>query len=599
MLSRVPSLAAALAALLVMAADASARVTAGVSNRVLVVSGTILRDEIDITQTGASLKVSDKDRVDPGAGCGRAGNDVVCALSGIDRISVNLSRSDDRIQIAAPVAFQATVLGGDGDDNLSTNTTANGTVLDGGEGNDTLSSGPNRDVLNGGPGNDTLHALGGDDQLDGGPGADTLDGGLQDDDLEGGTGPDVIVGNSGKDTASYTASAGVSAHLGGTTGNGSSLDAPGDTIDATVEGLSGGPGPDTLVGSDNADVLLGNDGVDTVDGAGGNDVLNPGRGADLVVGGEGRDTASAAGSALDTTIALGVPNGSGTAADLEAGGDTILGDVEDAEGGSGNDTLIGSTGANQLEGGGGFDTASYADRTTGVVVDPDGQPDDGAPGEGDNVLQDVEAITGGLGDDQLTGGLATPGTLTLRGFANEVVVDRRLDGGPGADVLVGSDNARDFIIGGTGVDQLQGRDRQDILDASGDAEVDQADCGAGATDFAKLDLVDTQVGCEALQIAAVGRHPTLLIRTSALAGRVLRIAVSCPRGAAGACEGSLDAAGATASFAVPRGTKRTVRVRLGVATAKRLRKAGRVQVTATETDPEGRPKTSRALLRLR
>src|SRR3954451_3874445 len=359
MLTRSLAFAAVLFALL--AADGAARVNVGVSNRVLVVSGTILRDEITVTQAGATMKVSDKDRVDAGAGCGRSGDDVVCALSGIDRMSVNLSRSDDRIQIAAPVAFLATILGGDGDDVLSTNTTASGTVLDGGEGNDTLSSGPNRDILNGGPGNDPLESRGGDDQLDGGPGADTLRGGLQDDDLEGGTGPDTIVGEGGGDTVSYTESAGVTARLGGTTtGNGSSLDAPGDTIDASVEALSGGPGPDQLTGGDGPDTLLGNAGNDNLFGGGGNDVLNPGSGVDLVIGDDGQDTVSAAGSDVGTTIALGVTHGSGTAADLADGGDTVSGDVEDAEGGAGADTLIGTTAANRLEGGQGFDTVSYA-----------------------------------------------------------------------------------------------------------------------------------------------------------------------------------------------------------------------------------------------
>src|SRR4051795_4717711 len=107
---RILTLAAALFALL--ASDAAARVTAGVSNRVLVVQGTVLRDEINISSAGATLKVSDKDRVDPGAGCGHAGDDVACALSGIDRISVTTFGSDDLVQIFAPVSFQATVHGG-------------------------------------------------------------------------------------------------------------------------------------------------------------------------------------------------------------------------------------------------------------------------------------------------------------------------------------------------------------------------------------------------------------------------------------------------------------------------------------------------------
>jgi hypothetical protein len=84
-----------------------------------------------------------------------------------------------------------------------------------------------------------------------------------------------------------------------------------------------------------------------------------------------------------------------------------------------------------------------------------------------------------------------------------------------------------------------------------------------------------------------------------LAARILRVGLSCPRNAARACRGRLEGAGATASFAVPRGAKRTVRVRLGVTATKRVREAGRVRLTATEKDPEGRPKTSRAVLRLR
>src|SRR3954468_2172448 len=87
MLTRSLALAAALFAL--CAADAAARVAVGVSNRVLVVSGTILRDQINITQAGITLRVSDKDDVDVGAGCGSSAHDAVCALSGIDRISIN------------------------------------------------------------------------------------------------------------------------------------------------------------------------------------------------------------------------------------------------------------------------------------------------------------------------------------------------------------------------------------------------------------------------------------------------------------------------------------------------------------------------------
>ncbi|MBA3261153.1 MAG: hypothetical protein H0T69_01490 [Thermoleophilaceae bacterium] len=50
-------------------------------------------------------------------------------------------------------------------------------TLDGGEGNDTLTSAGGADVLSGGPGFDTLTGGDGDDRLDGGTGGDSADGG--------------------------------------------------------------------------------------------------------------------------------------------------------------------------------------------------------------------------------------------------------------------------------------------------------------------------------------------------------------------------------------------------------------------------------------
>src|SRR3712207_8156526 len=45
------------------------------------------------------------------------------------------------------------------------------------------------------------------------------------------------------------------------------------------------------------------------------------------------------------------------------------------------------------------DTASYASRTTGVVVDLDNVADDGQAGEADNVQDDVENVIGGAGNE--------------------------------------------------------------------------------------------------------------------------------------------------------------------------------------------------------
>lgn len=108
-------------------------------------------------------------------------------------------------------------------------------------------------------------------------------------------------------------------------------------------------------------------------------------------------------------------------------------------GGGGDDTLIGGPGADVIDGATGSDTVSYAMRLAAVTVDPDGQPDDGVPGEHDTVLASVENVLGGLGNDTLTGS-AGPNLL---------------DGEPGADQLHGLQGA-DRLLGGSGFDQLDG-----------------------------------------------------------------------------------------------------------------------------------------------
>ncbi len=53
-------------------------------------------------------------------------------------------------------------------------------------------------------------------------------------------------------------------------------------------------------------------------------------------------------------------------------------------------------GPDVFEGGTGVDTVFYKFRSTAVTVDLDGFADDGARGEGDNVLADVENLVGGV-----------------------------------------------------------------------------------------------------------------------------------------------------------------------------------------------------------
>jgi Ca2+-binding RTX toxin-like protein len=155
-------------------------------------------------------------------------------------------------------------------------------------------------------------------------------------------------------------------------------------------------------------------------------------------------------------------------------------------GAGGDDTLVSGPGPDEFDGGYGGDpsgvdapsndTVTYAGRTTGVTVTLDGLPDDGAPGEGDEILPTVEHVIGtGFAD-------------TLVGAAN-ATGDRyyRLDGGGGDDVL----------SGGAGQDLIDAGAGNDTVIALGGGK-DAVKCGAG-TDVLVADTTDltrTPPDCE-------------------------------------------------------------------------------------------------------
>ncbi|PSJ51068.1 hypothetical protein C7I84_27695 [Mesorhizobium ephedrae] len=232
--------------------------------------------------------------------------------------------------------------------------------------NDTLDGNAGANALAGFQGNDLLRGAGGNDSLDGGDGNDTLGGGEGNDILSGGAGADYLSGGAGRDYASYTQSAaGVTVNLSSPQSNAG--DAAGDTFNS-IEGIFGSAFKDTLDGSSGAnnlsglggndvlrggagnDALQGGDGNDTLGGGDGNDMLVGGLGADYLSGGTGNDTASYVFSAAGVGVNLADPSlGSG-----EAKGDTFN-SIENLEGSAFNDTLVGSSAHNAIQGGLGDD----------------------------------------------------------------------------------------------------------------------------------------------------------------------------------------------------------------------------------------------------
>ena len=166
--------------------------------------------------------------------------------------------------------------------------------VDGGAGNDVISTGDDRDTILGGTGNDTINA------------------GIDDDLVSGGEGNDSILGSHGSDT------------LRGDDGNdfidGSNLAAL-EILDAT-DAVPGND-RDLIEGGDGNDTLLSGDDDDTLDGGAGNDSINAGIDDDVVRGGAGDDTLIGG-----------------------QGADTI-------DGGDGRDVIIGADGGDVVDGGDG------------------------------------------------------------------------------------------------------------------------------------------------------------------------------------------------------------------------------------------------------
>ncbi|MDD9856027.1 MAG: calcium-binding protein, partial [Gammaproteobacteria bacterium] len=139
---------------------------------------------------------------------------------------------------------------GDGNDRLSGFDSAQGVIIDGGGGDDTMRGSHQRDVLSGGAGDDYIKGHKGEDVVLGGAGDDRLEGNRGDDLVYGGAGNDRLYGLIDDD------------RLFGGAGN---------------DDLDGGYGDDRLeggAGSDTYSFTYSDFGSDTIRDSGGNDTVN-------------------------------------------------------------------------------------------------------------------------------------------------------------------------------------------------------------------------------------------------------------------------------------------------------------------------------------
>jgi Ca2+-binding RTX toxin-like protein len=279
----------------------------------------------------------------------------------------------------------------------------------------------------------TVRAGTGDDTVTTGSGADSLQGAFGNDKLTAGAGADRLDGNAGKDV------------------------------------LDGRSGRDTLLGggrADEVDVLIGGAGTDIADYSGRelnlrislDDVANDGEtnegdnvrsDVEEVEGGEGNDRLTGSDVATVTNRLLGGPGGD-TLTGL-AGPDRLFSHEgsDTLDGGIGNDDLDGGPNADTIIGGADRDEVLYTSRTAPVVVSLDDVRNDGQVNEQDDVRSDVEDISTGSGADQLFGNAA----------------ENRFSGGSGNDTMDGG-LGPDLFSGGNGIDTVSYENRSDTVIAS-------------------------------------------------------------------------------------------------------------------------------------
>jgi Ca2+-binding RTX toxin-like protein len=388
-----------------------------------------------------------------------AGNNVLDGGSGTDTASYADARAAVTVSLAITTA-QATggsgtdtlasienLVGSNYSDKLTGNALAN--VLNGGTGADTLAGGLGNDmyyvdnagdtvVESAGAGTDlvnsTLAAYTLAAEVESGrivaAGTASLTGNALANTLYAGAGNNVLTGGGGTDTASYAdAKAAVTVSLAITTAQATGGSGT-DTL-AGIENLSGSSYNDKLTGDALANVLDGGAGADTMAGGLGNDTYYVDNAGDVVV--------EAAGGGTDTVVSTAASYTLG--AEVESGRIVAAGTAS-LTGNALANTLYAGAGNNVLTGGGGTDTASYADAKAAVTVSLAITTAQATGGSGTDTLAGIENLSGSSYNDKLTGDA----------LANV------LDGGAGADTMAGGlgndtyyvDNAGDVVVEAAG-----------------------------------------------------------------------------------------------------------------------------------------------------
>ena len=391
-------------------------------------------------------------------------------------------------------------------------------------------------AVDGGDGNDTITGNADDDQLRGGNGVDSL---------TGGDGDDRILGDDGDDT------------------------------------MAGGAGNDVLVWNpgDDSDVMDGDGGADDIELNGGNgpeqfratqngarvtfERVSPGpfdldvTAERLVLNGNGGDDTMTSDPAVTTAMLL---NGSTGNDNLQGGGGADLiqagDDADTLTGGPGPDRLVGDRGADTMNGGDGEDTTVWNNGDGSDVMNGEAGTDR-VEVNGANTPETFTLAPNGARAkfDRTSAGafsldIGSAEALDLRALAGDDVFTASAgtgallavtaDAGAGNDTLTGAEET-DTFLGGTGNDTLTGGNGPDLLDGqegddalrARDGQVDLARGGAG-TDSAQTDAAGTDVtdSVEAIDAVVVSPPPARDTKATAASVRSRTAAVRIRRGRA-------------------------------------------------------------------
>ena len=387
---------------------------------------------------------------------------------------------------------------------LSGSTTSPGVTLVGGDGDDDLTGGDGADMLIGNGGDDMLTGMAGNDWLDTGSGPGTrtdlmLDGGLGIDtaDFSGMFVP--VEANLGDGGAAYGEGGSALSEVENVVGTEFADLLVGDNGDNVIEAAGGDDeaygmgGKDRIRGNNGDDLLNGTGGGDSLEGGDGDDTLHGGGGSDSVGGGSGGDTIHGGGSGSGSDVI-----NSETGSDVIYGGNgrqvIFAGDGDDeVYGEEGNDLVDGQDGEDHVFGGQGNDTSRGGDGPDAVYGGFGSNHVDGGAGDDEVYAGGGGSVDGGAGDDAVFGGSSSD---QLTGDIGDDV----LSGGGGSDRLTGSDGD-DILNAGDGSDHLNGSDGDDVLNAGDGSDLlqgqhgDDVLRGAGGTDTVSFE--DSRFGVTA------------------------------------------------------------------------------------------------------